>query len=220
MTDTTDRGQSRGGAMHTRRLMSLAAIAVLAFSACTPAPSAAPTGARGHNATGRDVRSRRRRPARTPSSPPRSPGDYDGATIDIFAQWIEAEGAAFDESLAGVPRRDRHQRRVLGHHQLRDRPRRPRRRRPGPGHRAARAVRARCASFAADGKLVDLGTVLDDDDVKSELQRRASSPPAPPTASSTACTTRRISSPSSGTRSRLSRLPATRRRRRGRSCRR
>ena len=43
MTEQTDERRMRGGAMHTRRFMALAAVAVLAFAACTPAASSAPT---------------------------------------------------------------------------------------------------------------------------------------------------------------------------------
>ena len=84
--------------MHTRRLTSLAAIAVLAFSACTPAPSAAPTGA-GSTTPPAGT------PGPTTAAGPNAEltaamaGEYDGTTIDILAQWIDAEGTAFDASL-------------------------------------------------------------------------------------------------------------------------
>jgi alpha-glucoside transport system substrate-binding protein len=85
--------------MHTRRFIALAAVAVLAFGACTSAASPSPT-------------------AETTVAPPASEapatavpgpnaeltaalaGEYDGETVDVFAQWIDAEGVAFDESLA------------------------------------------------------------------------------------------------------------------------
>jgi alpha-glucoside transport system substrate-binding protein len=79
--------------------MTLAAIAVLAFAACTPTPSAAPTGGAGT-------------PGPATEPPPTTaagvPGqeleaalnkEYEGKTIEIMAQWIEGEGKAFDDSL-------------------------------------------------------------------------------------------------------------------------
>jgi alpha-glucoside transport system substrate-binding protein len=86
--------------MHTRRLMTLAATAVFAFAACTPQASSAPTGpaATGPGATSGTGASQ------APTGPNAEltaalAGEYDGETIDILAQWIEAEGQSFDDSL-------------------------------------------------------------------------------------------------------------------------
>jgi alpha-glucoside transport system substrate-binding protein len=84
--------------MRATKFLALAAVAVIAISACgtavTPSPSAT-TGPEPTDGT-------------TPTDAPSGPnaeltaalaGDYDGETIDFVAQWIDAEGTAFDDSL-------------------------------------------------------------------------------------------------------------------------
>jgi alpha-glucoside transport system substrate-binding protein len=80
--------------------MALAGIALLAFSACTPqAPATSGPSTQGPAAT-----------SGTPATEPPAAGpnaeltaalagEYDGMTVDIFGQWPDAEGEAFDTSL-------------------------------------------------------------------------------------------------------------------------
>jgi alpha-glucoside transport system substrate-binding protein len=151
--------------MHTRKLMTLAAIAVVAFSACTPVASTAPTS--GSGATSGP-------PATTAPTAAAGPNaeltaalakEYEGETVDVLAQWIEADGTAFDESMdafrdatginvvySGISNYET----VLGV-------------RVDGGIApdiAQLAQSGRMKSFAADGKLIDLDTVLDGEYVR------------------------------------------------------
>jgi alpha-glucoside transport system substrate-binding protein len=88
--------------MQYKRTAVLALAAMIVVSACanppaSGAPSSAPSTADASSA-----------PSTAPSTAPSGPnaeltaalaGDYTGTTIDVFGQWIEAEGTAFDESL-------------------------------------------------------------------------------------------------------------------------
>ena len=83
--------------MRTSRFLALAAAAAIAISACGPAASGTPSASTGTPTVGP-----------TPTEGATGPnaeltaalaGDYDGATVDVLAQWIDAEGEAFDTSL-------------------------------------------------------------------------------------------------------------------------
>ena len=85
--------------MRTRKAFGFLATAALVISACGTAASESPSATTGPEAT----------PAASPTeAAPTGPnaeltaalaGDYDGETVDVFAQWIDAEGVAFDDSL-------------------------------------------------------------------------------------------------------------------------
>jgi alpha-glucoside transport system substrate-binding protein len=84
--------------MHPRRLLTLASAALIAVAACTPVASTAPSSP--PSSPGASTG--------TPSQAPTGPnaeltaaldGAYDGETIDLVAQWIDAEGTAFSDSL-------------------------------------------------------------------------------------------------------------------------
>jgi alpha-glucoside transport system substrate-binding protein len=88
--------------MHDKRTLGLALAAMLAVGACAQAPasgapSTAPTTAPGSSEPST--------PASTAPSGPNAEltaalaGEYTGTTIDVFGQWIEAEGESFDDSL-------------------------------------------------------------------------------------------------------------------------
>jgi alpha-glucoside transport system substrate-binding protein len=88
--------------MHHKRTLGLALAAMLAVGACAQAPasgapSTAPTTAPGSSEPST--------PASTAPSGPNAEltaalaGEYTGTTIDVFGQWIEAEGESFDDSL-------------------------------------------------------------------------------------------------------------------------
>ncbi len=155
--------------MHTRRLMTLAAIAVLALSACTPAASTAPTT--------RPVAS-----GTTPTAGPTTAAgpnaelaaalnkDYEGETIDLFGQWPDAEGVAFDDSLDAF--RD-----ATGINVVFSNP---------TNYETVLKVRVEgdlapdiaqlaqsglMRQFAADGKLIDLDTVLDGETVRANYSQ-------------------------------------------------
>ena len=94
-------------------------------------------------------------------------GDYDGTTIDLLAQWIDAEGVAFDDSLdafrdatginviySGISNYET----VLGARVEGD---------LAPDI-AQIAQAGTMQKYAADGKLVDLDTVLDVDTLKAD----------------------------------------------------
>lgn len=86
--------------MHTRRFLTLAASAVLVLAACTPAPSAAPTAGAPSGAAPTSGGAASPAPAGPNAELTAAlAGDYDGTTVDVFAQWIDAEGTAFDDSL-------------------------------------------------------------------------------------------------------------------------
>ncbi len=88
--------------MRSRKLLILARVATLVFGACAATPVASPSA---------------QPPASTPapaasgaasSAPAAGPNaeltaalarDYEGTTVEVMAQWIEAEGQAFDDSL-------------------------------------------------------------------------------------------------------------------------
>jgi alpha-glucoside transport system substrate-binding protein len=86
--------------MRNMRLLTLGIAAILAAAACanpatSVAPSAAPSEAAPSAAAPESV---------APSGPNAEltaalAGEYTGKTVDVFAQWIEAEGKAFDDSL-------------------------------------------------------------------------------------------------------------------------
>jgi alpha-glucoside transport system substrate-binding protein len=153
--------------MHTRKLMSLAAIAMVAFSACTPVASTAPTS--GTGATSGP-------PATTAPTTAAGPNagltaalakQYEGETIDIFGQWPDAEGEAFDTSLEEF-------RTATGINVVFSNP---------TNYETVLKVRVEgdlapdiaqlaqsglMRQFAADGKLIDLDTVLDGDKVRED----------------------------------------------------
>ena len=156
----------RGGSMRARHILALAATAAIAFSACGPAASTAPSASA---------------PASTPGASPTEAaisgpnaeltaalaGDYDGETVDIFAQWIDAEGQSFDDSLdafreatginvvySGITNYET----VLGA-----------RVEGGLAPDIAQIAQAgTLKSYAADGKLIALDDVLDVDQVKAD----------------------------------------------------
>jgi alpha-glucoside transport system substrate-binding protein len=88
--------------MRNKRYLGLALAATLVVAACaneaaSTAPSAEPSTAPASTA-----------PSTAPSAAPSGPnaeltaalaGEYTGTTIDVFGQWIEAEGQSFDDSL-------------------------------------------------------------------------------------------------------------------------
>lgn len=88
--------------MRNTRAITFGIAAILAVGACanpakSEAPSAAPTAAPSTAAS--------EAPASVAPSGPNAEltaalaGEYKGTTVDVFAQWIEAEGTAFDDSL-------------------------------------------------------------------------------------------------------------------------
>jgi alpha-glucoside transport system substrate-binding protein len=88
--------------MQNKRYLGLALTAMLAVGACaneaaSTAPSAAPSTAPASSAPSAAV-------SEAPSGPNAEltaalAGEYTGTNIDVLAQWIEAEGTAFDDSL-------------------------------------------------------------------------------------------------------------------------
>ncbi len=89
--------------MRNTRALTLGIVAILAVGACanppaSTAPSAAPTTAAPSEAASAA-------PASAAPSGPNAEltaalaGEYTGKTVDVFAQWIDAEGKSFDESL-------------------------------------------------------------------------------------------------------------------------
>jgi len=152
--------------MHHRKLIGLAATAVLVLSACaapaastTPAPSATP-GASG--------------PAPTDAPPGVNAeladalaGNLSGTTVEVLGQWIEGEGQAFDDSLkafrdatginvvySGISNYETVLNvRVDG----------------GLAPDVAQLAQSgNMRAFQADGKLVDLSTVLDLETIKKD----------------------------------------------------
>ena len=88
--------------MRSKRAITFGIAAILAVGACanppaSTAPSAAPPAAASAAAS--------EAPASAAPSGPNAEltaalaGEYTGKTVDVFAQWIEAEGTAFDDSL-------------------------------------------------------------------------------------------------------------------------
>jgi alpha-glucoside transport system substrate-binding protein len=166
MDEGTPTKVMRGGSMHARRILALTAAAVIAISACTPAASTAPSATPGAPTPGAS-------PTEAAISGPNAEltaalaGDYDGETVDVFAQWIDAEGQAFDDSLdafrdatginvvySGITNYET----VLGA-------------RVDGGLAPDIAQIAQAGSmrkYAADGKLIDLDTVLDGDQVRED----------------------------------------------------
>jgi len=86
--------------MRNTRAITLGIAAILAVAACAaPAVSTAPTAAPSAEAS-QAVEST------APSGPNAEltaalAGEYTGKTVDVFAQWIDAEGKSFDDSLKG-----------------------------------------------------------------------------------------------------------------------
>jgi len=153
--------------MRTRKAFGFLATAALVISACGTAASESPSATTGPEAT----------PAASPTEAPVSgpnaeltaalAGDYDGETVDVFAQWIDAEGVAFDESLAafreatginvvysGITNYETVlSARVDG----------------GLAPDIAQIAQAgTMRKYAEDGKLIDLSTVLDADQLKED----------------------------------------------------
>lgn len=153
--------------MHTRRFLALATTAVLLVAACTPAasqsPSAEPTDADGS-------------PAASPTEGATGPnaeltaalaGEYDGETVDIFAQWIDAEGQAFDDSLNAF--RDATGINVVYSGITNYETVLTARVEGGLSPDIAQIAQSgTMRKFAADGKLIDLDTVLDGDQVRED----------------------------------------------------
>ena len=89
--------------MRNTRAITLGIAAILVAAACAaPAASTAPSAA---PATAAPSQAASEAPASVAPSGPNAEltaalaGDYTGKTVDVFAQWIEAEGQAFDDSL-------------------------------------------------------------------------------------------------------------------------
>ena len=153
--------------MHTRRFLALAATAMLVVAACTPASSAAPTGGGAPSGAAPSTGGAASQPATGPNAELTAAlaGDYDGETVDVFGQWPDAEGVAFDTSLDAF--RD-----ATGINVVFSNP---------TNYETVLKVRVEgglapdiaqlaqsglMRQFAADGKLIDLDTVLDGDFVR------------------------------------------------------
>ena len=150
--------------MHARRFLALTAAAAIAISACAPAATTAPTDTGAPPTAGPS-------PTEATAEGPNAEltaalaGEYDGKLIDFAGQWIGADGEAFNESLdafrdatginvvfSGISNYET----VLSV-------------RVDGGLApdiAQLAQPGRLKAFAADGKLVDLDTVLDGDAVR------------------------------------------------------
>lgn len=152
--------------MRARRLIVLGAVLALAFSACTGAaseePSAEPT----------EAASEEPQPTDAPSGPNAEltaamAGEYDGETVDIFAQWIDAEGQAFDDSLDAF--RDATGINVVYSGITNYETVLTARVEGGLAPDIAQIAQAgTMRKFAEAGKLVDLDTVLDGDQVRAD----------------------------------------------------
>jgi alpha-glucoside transport system substrate-binding protein len=152
--------------MRATKFLALAAVAVIAISACGTATTPSPSATTGPEPTD----------GTTPTDAPSGPnaeltaalaGDYDGETVDVFAQWIDAEGVAFDESLdalreatginvvySGITNYET----VLGA-----------RVEGGLAPDIAQIAQAgTMKKYAEDGKLIDLETVLDVEQVRAD----------------------------------------------------
>jgi alpha-glucoside transport system substrate-binding protein len=151
-------------------LLILTSVAALVFGACaaTPAatPSASPTSTTPATASGEPAAST------APSGPNAEltaalAGEYRGTKVDVLAQWIEAEGQAFDDSLksfrdatgidviySGISNYETVLNvRVDG----------------GLAPDVAQLAQAgNMRNFQKDGKLLDLGTVLDMDQIRTD----------------------------------------------------
>ncbi|MEW5991398.1 MAG: ABC transporter substrate-binding protein [Chloroflexota bacterium] len=84
--------------MRAPKFLALTAVAAIAISACGPAATGTPSATTGTEPTAGPT------PTKGASGPNAEltaalAGEYDGATVDVFAQWIDAEGQAFDDSL-------------------------------------------------------------------------------------------------------------------------
>ena len=153
--------------MRAPKYLALAAVAAIAISACGTTATPSPSATTGPGAT----------PGASPTeAAPTGPnaeltaalaGDYDGATVDVFAQWIDAEGQAFDDSLdafrdatgitvvySGITNYETVlSARVDG----------------GLAPDIAQIAQAgTMRTYAEDGVLIDLATVLDIDQVKTD----------------------------------------------------
>jgi alpha-glucoside transport system substrate-binding protein len=83
--------------MHARKLSALAAIAVLAITACGPATSPSPSTASVAPTTGATATAAAAGPNAELTAA--LAGQDKGKTVEVLAQWIEAEGKSFDDSL-------------------------------------------------------------------------------------------------------------------------
>ena len=151
--------------MRARRIFALTAAAAIAISACSSAATTSPSTVA---TTGP-----------TESAAPAGPnaelaaakaGDYTGTTIDLFAQWIDADGKSFEDSLkafedatgidvvySGITNYET----VLGA-----------RVEGGLAPDIAQIAQAgSMRKYAEDGKLVDLDTVLDIEQVKANYNQ-------------------------------------------------
>jgi len=156
--------------MQTRRLSVLAAVLMLVTAACANAPS---PGASTAPSTAASAPPASTAPASTALSGPNAElaaaqaGEYKGTTVEILGQWIEAEGKAFDDSLkafrdatginvvySGISNYETVLNvRVEG----------------GLAPDVAQLAQAgTMRAFAADGKLIDLSTVLDAEQMKKD----------------------------------------------------
>jgi len=155
--------------MRATKFLALAAVAVIAISACGTATTPSPSATTGPEPTD----------GTTPTDAPSGPnaeltaalaGDYDGETVDVFAQWIDAEGVAFDDSLdafreatginvvySGITNYETVlSARVDG----------------GLAPDIAQIAQAgTMRTYAEDGVLIDLATVLDIDQVKEDYSQ-------------------------------------------------
>jgi alpha-glucoside transport system substrate-binding protein len=153
--------------MRATKFLALAAVAVIAISACGTATTPSPSATTGPEPTDGTT------PTEAAPTGPNAEltaalaGDYDGETVDIFAQWIDAEGEAFDDSLAafrdatginvvysGITNYET----VLGA-----------RVEGGLAPDIAQIAQAgTMKKYAEDGKLIDLETVLDIEQVRAD----------------------------------------------------
>jgi alpha-glucoside transport system substrate-binding protein len=149
--------------MRARTLIALTAMAAVAITACSSAATSSPSGTTGAPTA----------PAETTAAGPNAEltaamaGDYTGETIDLFAQWIDAEGTAFEDSLkvfedatgidivySGITNYET----VLGA-----------RVEGGLAPDIAQIAQAgTMKKYAEDGKLIDLDTVLDVEQLKAD----------------------------------------------------
>ena len=151
------------------RAITLGIVAIVAAACSNPAASSAPAPA---SAAPSEAAASEAPASAAPSGPNAElaaalAGEYDGTTIDIFGQWPDAEGVAFDDSLKAF--RD-----GTGINVVFSNP---------TNYETVLKVRVEgdlapdiaqlaqsglMRQFAADGKLVDLDTVLDGDQVRAD----------------------------------------------------
>jgi len=155
--------------MRTPRLVILTSVAALVFGACAAQPATTPSAAAPTQVPATSETSAEPPPPSGPNAELTAAlaGEYSGTTVEVLGQWIEAEGQAFDDSLAsfrdatginvvysGISNYETVLNvRVDG----------------GLAPDAAQLAQSgNMRAFQQDGKLVDLGAVLDLDTLTSE----------------------------------------------------